>query len=1084
MADIEGSLRAELAAQQEKILAAAQREQAMAEFEGSLRAELAAQQEKILAAAQCEQDGAARQHAELQDELVRSLALTRTTRDTKLPRELSGISRLIHKKRRRLARDYCAVASSPLFDSDWYLETNPDIAAMGLDPVLHYLLHGAAEGRRPGPIFDSRQYILVNPDVAAAKMNPLLHLLQFGVHEGRALKQEAQPPLSAQSTEVFFCEPQREPELNFDAAFVGPYYAAAGQTANPLRVWRNLSTRGAVPPTTHEEAEAIASTVRQSEFFDAEFYGQGLPQGVDPALHYVVIGEALEWAPSESFDPKFYLERHPDIRDISPLMHFQNHGRSEGRKGVSIAQSLSFTQLDDGRRPVLVICHEASRTGAPILGWNLIRDLRKKHPVVTVLMRGGVLEKDFAAESDVVVGPLGNAAWDPLEIALIAERLVKIYQPLYVVANSIETSSIIAPLGAMGVPTVALVHEFASYTRPPEKMRSTFDWATHVVFPARIVASSAFENFPGFEKRRGIHILAQGRQLLPGAKHDASVKGDSDIGKIMRSADEKDKFIVLGAGFVHIRKGVDLFLSVAAAARRLAPDVPFKFVWVGDGYKPDEDASYSVYLREQINKSDLRDVVVFLEPVADFEPAYRAADVFLLSSRLDPQPNVGIDAVTLGLPTVCFEGACGTGEVLASDPETRPLVVPHLDVEAAAQEICRLAKDPELRKSIGRNVERVGRGAYNAETYATQIDAWGCESAAALSRVDLETLRCSGAVEPELALPPQSSLPKSASLEQIVLFQSTVVGTSPDQAANIYFRRAIPGFHPQAYAVAHSHECGQSGENSTAHWLRHGRPEGPWSHPVFSPNNLPTGRGEALRVALHAHFYYPDLAPELAERLKANRTKCDLFVSTDTEAKAETLRRDLTGHGGLVTVRVMPNLGRDIGPMLTGFRQEICHGAYDLWGHLHGKKCALTDSAMGDAWRKFLWDNLIGGKNPMLDIAVAAFASDPKLGLVFAEDPHLVGWDGNRKKAEALAERMGLSRELPEFFDFPLGTMFWFRPHALRRLLALGLKWEDYPKEPLPYDGSLLHALERIVPFVTASESYGLATLRAPHSNW
>ena len=112
----------------------------------------------------------------------------------------------------------------------------------------------------------------------------------------------------------------------------------------------------------------------------------------------------------------------------------------------------------------------------------------------------------------------------------------------------------------------------------------------------------------------------------------------------MRSVDEKDSFIVLGAGLFSLRKGVDLFVSVAASARRLAPDVRFKFIWVGDGYKPDEDAAYSVYIHEQIKKSDLQDVVFIHETVVDFEPAYRAANVFLMSSRLDPQPNVGIDA--------------------------------------------------------------------------------------------------------------------------------------------------------------------------------------------------------------------------------------------------------------------------------------------------------------------------------------------------------------------------------------------------------------------------------------------------------
>ena len=496
-------------------------------------------------------------------------------------------------------------------------------------------------------------------------------------------------------------------------------------------------------------------------------------------------------------------------------------------------------------------------------------------------------------------------------------------------------------LGAFGVPSVALVHEFASYTRPLSWMRPVLDWSTHVVFPAQLVANSAFENFPAFEQRRGIHILAQGRQRLPTTERPSSVK-EPDIGEMMRPEADKDKFIVLGAGVAGLRKGVDLFLSVAASARRLAPGIRFKFIWVGEGYNPDEDASYSVYLREQINKSNLNDIVVFLEPVADFEPAYRAADVFLLSSRLDPQPNVGIEAVTLGLPTVCFAGACGTGEILASDPETRSLVVPHLDVEAAAQEICRLANDPELRKAMARAVQRVGRRAFNGENYATQIDAWGREAAAALSKIDLETLRSSGAVEPDFALPPQANLAMSRSVEQVVLLQSSVVGASPNQHRNGYFRRAIPGFHPQAYAVAHLEDCGPGRQDPTAHWLRQGRPQGPWSHPVYSPKDRPTEVRETPRVALHAHFYYPDLASELAERLRKNCTPCDLFVSTDTEEKAEALRRAFTGRRGIVTVRVMPNSGRDIGPMLTGFGEEIVSGRYEIWGHVHGKKSALV----------------------------------------------------------------------------------------------------------------------------------------------
>lgn len=73
------------------------------------------------------------------------------------------------------------------FDSDWYLETYPDVAAAGRDPPSHYLSNGAAEGRDPGPSFSTRGYLAQNPDVAALGLNPLLHYVQFGRAEGRKI---------------------------------------------------------------------------------------------------------------------------------------------------------------------------------------------------------------------------------------------------------------------------------------------------------------------------------------------------------------------------------------------------------------------------------------------------------------------------------------------------------------------------------------------------------------------------------------------------------------------------------------------------------------------------------------------------------------------------------------------------------------------------------------------------------------------------------------------------------------------------------------------------------------------------------
>lgn len=48
--------------------------------------------------------------------------------------------------------EICAeLIQSGLFDAQWYLSQNPDVAASGIDPVMHYARTGALEGRQPSP---------------------------------------------------------------------------------------------------------------------------------------------------------------------------------------------------------------------------------------------------------------------------------------------------------------------------------------------------------------------------------------------------------------------------------------------------------------------------------------------------------------------------------------------------------------------------------------------------------------------------------------------------------------------------------------------------------------------------------------------------------------------------------------------------------------------------------------------------------------------------------------------------------------------------------------------------------------------
>jgi GT2 family glycosyltransferase/glycosyltransferase involved in cell wall biosynthesis len=71
------------------------------------------------------------------------------------------------------------------FDPAWYLEKYPDLASIGLDPLTHYILYGAAEGRDPNRFFDSAWYTRRYPDVLTSEYPPLLHYLLWGAAELR-----------------------------------------------------------------------------------------------------------------------------------------------------------------------------------------------------------------------------------------------------------------------------------------------------------------------------------------------------------------------------------------------------------------------------------------------------------------------------------------------------------------------------------------------------------------------------------------------------------------------------------------------------------------------------------------------------------------------------------------------------------------------------------------------------------------------------------------------------------------------------------------------------------------------------------
>ena len=73
----------------------------------------------------------------------------------------------------------------PGFDGVYYRYWYRDIQWFGGSALTHYLEFGWKEGRDPSAGFSSSGYLAANPDVAAAGLNPLIHFLNHGLAEGR-----------------------------------------------------------------------------------------------------------------------------------------------------------------------------------------------------------------------------------------------------------------------------------------------------------------------------------------------------------------------------------------------------------------------------------------------------------------------------------------------------------------------------------------------------------------------------------------------------------------------------------------------------------------------------------------------------------------------------------------------------------------------------------------------------------------------------------------------------------------------------------------------------------------------------------
>ena len=746
---------------------------------------------------------------------------------------------------------------------------------------------------------------------------------------------------------------------------------------------------------------------------------------------------------------------------------------SEQSKSATVLEQQGQQLHHEDRKTVVVVIHEASFTGAPILAWNLINDLKNDHNIVIISLRRGSLEKDLLSVCTWLISPTEhNQAFD-YDLAMPILRELIASQPVHWgLTNSIETWRWPKMMHQLGIPTVMLIHEYATYCTEKNAFRDACQWSTRVVFSSPATHADMTRVYPELVNTP-VELIPQGRCQIPGQKEQKQTASDTkpfQLSSIPELAQRHDCewldqcLLVIGSGTLAPRKGIDIFISVCNRLLQQSSQ-PVLCLWLAGPDRTSDYKTTKMWSDDQIRRSGIEDQVLIIHAHDNYDNLIERADLFLLTSRLDPLPNVSLDSLHNGVPTLTFSQASGTASWLERDPWlSKRCVAPYLDTETMAALAHQLLKNNDERKNVSDRVKNMANATFSMHRYKLKIRSLGelCITSSQQQRAATEEIIQSKIFDPDVATSPTNVPTTNINL--------TISDYLQSWERQVQMRKPFAGFHPGLFA---DHSTNTTGDPFHA-WLRNNRPQGPWQQAVLTPtsNSHPRPISDC-QIGIHIHVHHLDLLEEIVERLAHNQNTPKLWISITDPSLQEPIENMINKRSlSIVDIRCYPNRGRNFGPLLQGLGHELDQHC-DLYAHLHTKRSQHLDATTTARWREFLLDHLLGRDGcPVMDTIIAAFNADPNLGMVYADDPNCIGWTSNQTSARLLLNQLGLSNEEQDSVmppgistvDFPIGSMFWLRSGCLSKVWGSPWPTDAIPQEPLPSDGTVLHALERLLP--------------------
>jgi glycosyltransferase involved in cell wall biosynthesis len=361
------------------------------------------------------------------------------------------------------------------------------------------------------------------------------------------------------------------------------------------------------------------------------------------------------------------------------------------------------------RQRIVLVGHDAFPSGAQRNLLNMARTLKRQLDidVIIMLIDGGDLLEDYERVAPTFVIGREEGWRTALQYELRRHRPLGARKAI---CNTVVTGEVAEVLKQEGYRVVSLVHELPALIESYDL--SGRCWALganadNIVFASRLVADEFCSRYwPDAEK---IAIAPQGISFNPyhGERDSIRLEVREELGLPPSSV------VILGCGHGDMRKGIDLFVQMAAEVARQCEPGAIAFVWIGP-----LEWQLAPYIQGDIARLHLADVFRVTGQTADPARYFIAGDLFALTSREDPFPSVVMEAFDAKLPVVAFAGGGGYVDIVN---EKTGALVPYLDVASMVSAVLIYCNDRERRICVGDYNHTLSREHFGYEQYLKKV---------------------------------------------------------------------------------------------------------------------------------------------------------------------------------------------------------------------------------------------------------------------------------------------------------------------------------------------------------------------------